>query len=145
MPEYLTFIVPEEPGSVPLLVQLLLLDFVVDLLKLASLNTPDALSNCGSVRPLGVADLGEGVVPLGLDNGLGHALLAHGHGLVMLLALFITPVWYLLVKDAGRVPEYLTFIVPEELSWLMATDPTLMASSLARRDSRSPWFTWLSI
>ena len=34
--------------------------------------------------------------------------------IVMLLALFITPVWYLLVKDAGRVPEYLTFIVPEE-------------------------------
>ena len=33
---------------------------------------------------------------------------------VMLLALFITPVWYLLVKDAGRVPEYLSFIVPEE-------------------------------
>ena len=44
VPGALQFIVPEEPGSVPLLVQLLLLDFVVDLLKLASLNTPDALS-----------------------------------------------------------------------------------------------------
>ena len=43
VPEALAFIVPEKPGSVPLLLQLLLLDFVVDLLKLASLNTPDAL------------------------------------------------------------------------------------------------------
>ena len=33
--------------------------------------------------------------------------------IVMLLALFITPVWYLLVKDASRVPEALSFIVPE--------------------------------
>ena len=57
VPEYLTFIVPEEPGSVPLLVQLLLLDFVVDLLKLASLNTPDALSNSFSM--LGALILGD--------------------------------------------------------------------------------------
>ncbi len=57
VPEYLTFIVPEEPGSVPLLIQLLLLDFVVDLLKLASLNTPDALSNSFSM--LGALILGD--------------------------------------------------------------------------------------
>lgn len=57
VPEYLSFIVPEEPGSVPLLVQLLLLDFVVDLLKLASLNTPDALSNSFSM--LGALILGD--------------------------------------------------------------------------------------
>ena len=57
VPEYLTFIVPEEPGSVPLLVQLLLLDFVVDLLKLASLNTPEALSNSFSM--LGALILGD--------------------------------------------------------------------------------------
>ena len=50
-------IVPEEPGSVPLLLQLLLLDFVVDLLKLASLNTPDALSNSFSM--LGALILGD--------------------------------------------------------------------------------------
>ena len=57
VPEYLQFIVPEEPGSVPLLLQLLLLDFVVDLLKLASLNTPDALSNSFSM--LGALILGD--------------------------------------------------------------------------------------
>ena len=57
VPEYLSFIVPEKPGSVPLLVQLLLLDFVVDLLKLASLNTPDALSNSFSM--LGALILGD--------------------------------------------------------------------------------------
>lgn len=57
VPESLAFIVPEEPGSVPLLVQLLLLDFVVDLLKLASLNTPEALSNSFSM--LGALILGD--------------------------------------------------------------------------------------
>lgn len=57
VPDALQFIVPEEPGSVPLLVQLLLLDFVVDLLKLASLNTPDALSNSFSM--LGALILGD--------------------------------------------------------------------------------------
>ncbi len=57
VPDALGFIVPEEPGSVPLLVQLLLLDFVVDLLKLASLNTPDALSNSFSM--LGALILGD--------------------------------------------------------------------------------------
>ena len=41
----------------PLLVQLLLLDFVVDLLKLASLNTPEALSNSFSM--LGALILGD--------------------------------------------------------------------------------------
>ena len=57
VPDALQFIVPEEPGSVPLLVQLLLLDFVVDLLKLASLNTPESLSNSFSM--LGALILGD--------------------------------------------------------------------------------------
>lgn len=57
MPDAFSFIVPEEPGSVPLLIQLLLLDFVVDLLKLASLNTPDVLSNSFSM--LGALILGD--------------------------------------------------------------------------------------
>ena len=57
VPETLSFIVPEDPGHVPLLVQLLLLDFVVDLLKLASLNTPDALSSSFSM--LGALILGD--------------------------------------------------------------------------------------
>jgi len=57
VPPSLAFIIPEEPGSVPLIVQLLLLDFVVDLLKLASLNTPEALSNSFSM--LGALILGD--------------------------------------------------------------------------------------
>lgn len=57
VPDALQFIVPEDPGSVPLLIQLLLLDFIVDLLKLASLNTPDALSNSFSM--LGALILGD--------------------------------------------------------------------------------------
>lgn len=49
LPESLSFIAPEEAGSVPLLVQMLLVEFVVDLLKLAALNTPDALSSSFSM------------------------------------------------------------------------------------------------
>ena len=56
-PEFLRFVAPEEGGSVPLLVQMLLREFVVDLLKLASLNTPDALSSSFSM--LGALILGE--------------------------------------------------------------------------------------
>ena len=57
LPESLSFIAPEEAGSVPLLVQMLLVEFVVDLLKLAALNTPDALSSSFSM--LGALILGD--------------------------------------------------------------------------------------
>lgn len=57
LPDFLGFIAPEDPGHVPLLIQLLLLDFVVDLLKLASLNTPDALNSSFSM--LGALILGD--------------------------------------------------------------------------------------
>ena len=57
LPNYVIFIAPEDPGSVPLLVQLLLVEFVVDLLKLASLNTPDSLSSSFSM--LGALILGD--------------------------------------------------------------------------------------
>ena len=57
LPEFAHFLLPEDPGHVPLLVQLLLLDFVVDLLKLASLNTPDSLSSSFSM--LGALILGD--------------------------------------------------------------------------------------
>lgn len=57
VPEYLSFINPEEPGSVPLLGQLLLVELIIDLLKLASLNTPDVLSNSFSM--LGALILGD--------------------------------------------------------------------------------------
>ena len=57
VPECLSFITVEGEAYVPLLVQLLLVEFVVDLLKLASLNTPDVLSNSFSM--LGALILGD--------------------------------------------------------------------------------------
>ena len=45
VPDWLEFILPENSGAVPLFLQFLLLEFMVDGLKLASLNTPDALSS----------------------------------------------------------------------------------------------------
>ena len=57
IPSYLAFIGIEEPNGVPLLLQLLLLELIVDLLKLASLNTPDVLSTSFSM--LGALILGD--------------------------------------------------------------------------------------
>lgn len=57
IPAWLSFIGIEEPNGVPLLLQLLLLELIVDLLKLASLNTPDVLSNSFSM--LGALILGD--------------------------------------------------------------------------------------
>ena len=57
IPSWLAFIGIEEPNGVPLLLQLLLLELIVDLLKLASLNTPDVLSNSFSM--LGALILGD--------------------------------------------------------------------------------------
>ena len=57
IPTWLEFIGIEEPNGVPLLLQLLLLELIVDLLKLASLNTPDVLSTSFSM--LGALILGD--------------------------------------------------------------------------------------
>ncbi|MEA4814052.1 MAG: spore germination protein [Oscillospiraceae bacterium] len=56
-PSFLSFITIEKPNSVPLLVQLLLVEMIVDLLKLASLNTPSVLSSSFSM--LGTLILGN--------------------------------------------------------------------------------------
>ena len=45
LPHFLNFLKPTVSGQVPLFFQFLLLEFVVDGLKLASVNTPDSLSN----------------------------------------------------------------------------------------------------
>ena len=57
VPDWLQFVMVEEEGAVPLLAQLLLVEFLVDLLKLASLNTPDVLSNSFSM--IGALILGD--------------------------------------------------------------------------------------
>ncbi len=49
IPEWLAFIKVEEPNTVPIVAQLLIIEFMLDALKLASLNTPNALSTSFSV------------------------------------------------------------------------------------------------
>lgn len=44
-PDWIRFIIPEDTGKLPVLIQLLLCEFAIDGLKLASLNTPNMLSN----------------------------------------------------------------------------------------------------
>ena len=53
----LHFLLVEEDFAVPLIVQLLLVEFIIDILKLASLNTPNSLSNSFSM--LGALILGD--------------------------------------------------------------------------------------
>ena len=57
LPAYMDFLLVQEEYYVPLILQLLLVEFIVDILKLASLNTPDALSNSFSM--LGALILGD--------------------------------------------------------------------------------------
>ena len=45
VPSWLEVIIPNETGQIPLFLQFLILEFMVDGLRLASLNTPDSLSN----------------------------------------------------------------------------------------------------
>lgn len=63
VPEWLYFVVPENTGAVPILIQLLLVEFVVDGLKLASLNTPSVMSNSFGV--IGGLLLGDFAVQVG--------------------------------------------------------------------------------
>jgi stage V sporulation protein AF len=62
-PRFLEFALPKEAGLVPILAQLLIVEFVVDGLKMASMNTPDMLSNSLSV--VGGLILGDFAVGLG--------------------------------------------------------------------------------
>lgn len=57
IPEWLNFITVKEYYTVPIIVQLLIIEIVIDTLKLASLNTPSALSNSFSV--IGALVLGD--------------------------------------------------------------------------------------
>ena len=63
LPEWLEFLSSPEPASLDLLWQLLVVEFLVDVLKLASLNTPDSLSNSFSM--LGALILGDFAVQAG--------------------------------------------------------------------------------
>ncbi len=63
IPPALRLIVPQNPGALPILLQLYLTEFALDGLKLASLNTPNVLSNSLSV--VGGLLLGDFAVTVG--------------------------------------------------------------------------------
>jgi len=63
LPGWLEFIIPQEQARIPLIAQLLLTEFVIDGLKLASMNTPSMLTNSLSV--VGGLILGDFAVDIG--------------------------------------------------------------------------------
>ena len=63
LPEALSFVIPDEPGALPIIWQLFLAEFAIDGLKIASLNTPSTLSNSLSV--VGALILGDFAVGVG--------------------------------------------------------------------------------
>ena len=63
MPDFLSFMHPEQGGKIPILAQLLLVEFLIDGLRMASLNTPNMLSNSLSV--VGGLILGDFAVSIG--------------------------------------------------------------------------------
>ena len=63
VPEWLAFALPQERGRLPVYLQLLLAEFVIDGLRMASMNTPDMLANSLSV--VGGLILGEFAVDAG--------------------------------------------------------------------------------
>lgn len=65
-PAWLKFAMIEENGNLPFIVQLLLLEFGIDALKLASLNTPSSLNNSFSI--IGALILGDFAVEAGWFN-----------------------------------------------------------------------------
>lgn len=63
LPDMLSFLVPEDAGALPLIFQLVIAELAIDGLKLASMNTPDMLSNSLSV--VGALILGDFAVTVG--------------------------------------------------------------------------------
>ena len=63
VPDWLQFILPAEMGKLPIIVQLFLAEFVIDGLRLASMNTPGMLSNSLSV--IGGLILGDFSIQIG--------------------------------------------------------------------------------
>lgn len=64
LPEWLRFIQIQEPNTVPLFLQLMTVELIIDGIKLASLNTPNVLNNAFGV--VGALILGEFAVSAGL-------------------------------------------------------------------------------
>ncbi|MBE6767474.1 MAG: spore germination protein [Ruminococcaceae bacterium] len=64
IPSWLEFIRIKEPNTVPVIIQLLMVEVIIDAIRLASLNTPSALNNAFGV--VGALILGEFAVTAGL-------------------------------------------------------------------------------
>lgn len=64
LPEWLSFISPKETGKIPLLVQFLILEFGIDVLRLSSIHTPNSLTS--SLGIIGGLILGDLAVTVGL-------------------------------------------------------------------------------
>jgi len=67
LPDSLLFLIPDDPGALPIILQLLLAEVAIDGLKIASMNTPDILSNSLSV--VGALILGDFAVEVGWLSG----------------------------------------------------------------------------
>ena len=63
LPTALRFLIPDEPGALPIFLQLILVELAIDGLKIASMNTPDMLSNSLSI--VGALILGDFAVEVG--------------------------------------------------------------------------------
>ncbi len=63
LPESLMFLIPDDPGRLPIILQLFLAEVAIDGLKIASMNTPDILSNSLSI--VGALILGDFAVSVG--------------------------------------------------------------------------------
>ncbi len=63
LPSYLNFLIPDSPGALPIILQLFLVEAAIDGLKIASMNTPDMLSNSLSI--VGALILGDFAVEVG--------------------------------------------------------------------------------
>lgn len=63
LPDALLFLVPDDPGALPIILQLFLVEVAIDGLKIASMNTPDMLSSSLSI--VGALILGDFAVDVG--------------------------------------------------------------------------------
>ena len=63
LPTALRFLIPDDPGALPIILQLFLVEVAIDGLKIASMNTPDMLSNSLSI--VGALILGDFAVEVG--------------------------------------------------------------------------------
>jgi len=63
LPDVLRFLIPKNPGALPIIIQLLLVEIAIDGLKIASMNTPNMLSNSLSI--VGALILGDFAVQVG--------------------------------------------------------------------------------